>query len=482
MLPSIPSRVGARSVLLLTLLTSLAGPACAPAGPAPVPRAPDVVVLVVDTLRADRLGCYGHGRPTSPFLDALAREGTRFADVTSQFSWTVPSLVSIVTGTYLTGKRTALAPGERTLAEAFRAAGYRTLGATSNVLVGPDTALDRGFDAFAFPDLATWDEDAALADVLDDVRAPLAEVLTEPDRPPVLLWLHTMEPHDPYRQHAELEAELPVAEGPELDPAGRHAELLARRGFAARAEGELARARLLRGRYDQEVRATDEGVRELFGELRELGLLDNGLFALLSDHGEGLWDHATPAHAVQHVGTRAESDPLTLFYQKHGSIQYQEVVRTPLILWGAGVPSGAVVASPVENLDLLPTLAELCGLATPDAVDGRSLVPLMSGAADDRELVCSHGVGTASVREVATSLKLVVSKRGAAGGEAFELYDLARDPGERRNVAGERPADLARLRTAYERWLGDHGSEEPAPWPPPLQGRLGAIGYGADDV
>ena len=224
-LPGVPT-------LSLWLGSALALGACG--GPEPVPtRAeapPDVVMILVDTLRSDRLSCYGYPLPTSPRIDRLADEGVLFEDVSSQATWTLPSMVSILHGRYLTAYRDSLAPELPTLPELFSEAGYRTVGLVGNKGVSALGGFDRGFDAFDSQSRTMEGLEQALWEQLD---APgLGFAWTDAGRPPLFLYLHPMDPHMPYVPHPELDASVPPKGAPPPMPRDWQREVFAARGTA----------------------------------------------------------------------------------------------------------------------------------------------------------------------------------------------------------------------------------------------------------
>ncbi|MCK6448940.1 MAG: sulfatase [Planctomycetes bacterium] len=431
-----------------------------------VVRRPDVVFVLIDTLRADRLACYGYPRPTSPFLDSLAARGVLFEDATCQFSWTRPSMVSLMEGRYLTGYRDAIEPDAPTLAESFRRAGYRTVGLVANASVNAETGFARGFEHYDSGDMLG--RGPVYADDLRDVEE-LASALWEPldralapatdgERAPVFLYLHVMDVHDPYDAYAEHATELPETGAVPVTPAGWQLELLRAHGPPTSAPDathadDLAELERERGRYDQGVRHTDAQLEWLFGELGERGLLDHAVVAIAADHGEGLWEHLTPATDAELATFPARE----FFYQKHGASQFQEVIATPLVFVAPGARAGLRVREAVENVDLFPTLLEFCDLAAPEGLHGRSLAAVARGEAPAssvaREFVYSFGVHGNSLREVATGLKLVMPRgKALAAGHAVQLYELGSDPDERRDLASERPDDVRRLLAAFVAW------------------------------
>lgn len=450
-----PRRAWLGSATLLLVVASLG---CSEPTPA---RKPDVVLVVLDTLRADRLSCYGYPRPTSPFLDRLASEGALFEDVTCQFSWTRPSMVSMFHGRYLTSFRDALHPEIPSLAEVFRSAGYRTVGVVANQLVNEDGGFARGFDHFDVrATSAPGDSNRVFRDLAElgrDLWDPLGQAMEAGDgeRPPLLVYIHALDPHAPYEPHADLDAELPIDEALPVEPPEWLAETMRELGPPG-PEGDRDWSRGLRqlhherGLYDQGVRYTDRELEKIFDRLRELGVLEHAIVAVVSDHGESLWEHVTPLPPDE----LAELPPYELFYQSHGASQYQEVITTPFILWGEGVPAGLRLAQPVENVDLFPTLLELADVATPGGLQGRSLVPLMERRPDEwREFVFAYGVHGNAVREPKTGWKLILPRGNALqAGHGPKLFDVRADPHERHDVSAENPEVVERLVRAWKQW------------------------------
>lgn len=486
-----------RAAPFAAALAAFLAPSIAGCGGPREPDRPDVVLVVIDTLRADRLSCYGYERPTSPFLDSLAEEGTLFEDHTCQFAWTLPSMVSLFTGRYVPLVREQMIADAPTLAESFQSAGYRTLGVVANQLVHPEAGFDRGFDHFdARPSRITQpvgedvDNPRRIAELCEDLWGPLEEALevdASGERPPVFVYLHPLDPHDPYKAWPELMDVLPIGGAAPLEPEGWHDERLDAAGNERRKrDEELLDLLGERGRYDQEIRAMDDELRAAFARLGELGVLDDCVVVVCADHGEGLWDHESPMQK----GGRRRTKVRNFFYQIHGQTLHEEIVATPWILWGRGVPAGLRVRQGTENVDVFPTLLELCDLPAPAGpLHGRSVVPLLEGRDTEwRDYVFSAASrGRATVREVSTGLKLHLHRGALKGKEsrAAELYDLRADPLERHDLAAERPADVERLRDKILTWFAEH------PLPPVGEGdapseafleRLRQLGYTGEDT
>lgn len=449
------------AVLLVGLSTLVLGASCSER------QRPDVVLIVVDTLRADRLSTYGYARPTAPFLDSLAAEGTLFEDTTSQSSWTLPSMVSLFTGRYLTEYRDFIDESTPTLPESFARAGYRTVGASANILLTSQAGFIRGFEHYDASPRPRTAEDASfrardIDELLSDVDAPLRTALrrdADGKRPPVFFYLQPFDPHDPYENHERLHEALPPIDILKVAPLDWQRERFAQQGPTGPKSSpnwfnEWRYMDANRAYYDLEVRHTDERLAQAVEHWRTLGLFDNTILAFVSDHGEGLWDHVS----LMRDQELAQSPPPLFFYQKHGGHLYEEAVRTPFLLWGAGVPAGKRVAEPVENIDLFPTLLELCELPVPGRLDGKSLVPALRGRTMRRDFVHSFVLHGTSIRELSTGLKLVEPSAYARTrvGNAPELYDLSADPEERMNLAASRPDEVARLSAEIARWRERH--------------------------
>ncbi len=326
------------------VLAALLG--CARAGDA----RPNVVLIVVDTLRADRLGTYGFPADTSPALDAIAARGARFAKVLAPSSWTRSSIGALVTSLH---PRTlgifheyhdALDDRFVTLAEVLWAAGYRTLGATANPNINSAYRFHQGFDAYTDSDVVfPWmraepgqrkTEHVPLPAGRDLYAALLAELAGGGGRP-FYVQVNVMEVHE----HLSTKEPVPPPY-----------------------EG------LFRGRADEgylrAVRRASDEAAEFIAAVEALPGGGNTLFVVTSDHGEGLGDHPDVSHGAQ-----------------HGFLLYASQLHVPLILYhpDGGVPAGRVVQQPVRLLDVMPTVLDFVGLAGPPGMTGRSLLPLLRG-------------------------------------------------------------------------------------------------------
>ena len=419
----------ARSTATLCALT-LALVACSRERPAPAPPR-HLVLVTIDTLRADHLGCYGNRDVETPHLDRLAREGALALDMSVQVPLTRPSHTTILTGLYPAehGIRDNVSPAlgaeVPTLATRLKGAGFETAAFVSSVVLSRQSGLARGFDAFS----DRFDVGADDARFLNTIQrrgdGPTAEAIAWIEKPRAsrfFVWLHLYDPHDPY-------------EPPEP--------------FASRYADRP---------YDGEVAFTDELVGRLEAALDRLGLTAETLLVVTSDHGEGLGDHGEAVH---------------------GYFVYESTLAVPLLLRGPGVLAGTRLAVTARSVDLLPTLTDLLGLATPEGarLSGRSLaVALRGGASPANEPTYAESLtpllhfGWSDLRALRDGRwKYIQAPRP-------ELYDLRDDPKEAHDLARALPTRTEALRTALARRLEAERQTAQAPAaaaavPPELQFR-----------
>lgn len=387
-----------------------------------VPRV-NLVLISLDTLRADHLGSYGYARPTSPTSDArIATQGTLFERVSTSFPHTVGSHMTLFTGVdpCVHGlDQTAWKDTRRvrdhvtTLAEALRAAGYETAAFTENAWVTAQIGFDRGF--------ATFVEDSGVGFNNGNVEVTFrrgAEWLATHGREPFFLFLHTYQVHEPY------------------EPPPGYVEQVA----SGHGTDRVAQENAL---YDGEIRYTDDVLARLLAALEQSGLEGNTLLVVTADHGQHFGEHRTFGHST------------TL---------YEPVLHVPLILRGPGIPAGLRIPDPVGLIDVAPTVLELLGVPAPKDIQGRSLVPALHGEAlPPRDTYAELPErGLLAVRR--GSLKLILAQKS----DAKFAFDLAADPGEEVDIASRLPATL------WQQIADDHrehcrhdapmpSSDEPAP-------------------
>jgi arylsulfatase len=399
-------------------------------------RAPSVVLLVADTLRADHMSLYGHARSTTPALERLSRSAVVFERAWSQSACTFPSVNSLLTsqpaasflGEPARARRDLTGRGG--LAERLRAAGYRTWAVSASWVVRATDSphndwgggYGAGFDVF---DESCADEAAAC------VNGRAIDLIDEHvgDPTPFFLYLHYLDPHDPYRPPPDHPRRFADSfEGPTDVALGDPNRIVAEPGRASAPE-----LRQLVDLYDEEIRYLDDQIDRLFAALRERALLEHTIVVLAADHGEAFGEHGDFKHC--------------------GSV-YEEQTRTPLVFWLPDRAQGRRVDRPTENLDLVPTLLDLVGVAAvAPPMHGTSLKPDLEGRGDDADLAFSSQGAWQSVTD--GRFKWIENVDRKTG----ELFDLAHDPAERtalRDAGAEIRARLeaalqARFRNATER-------------------------------
>jgi arylsulfatase A-like enzyme len=451
------SRLATRLLAAASLLSAL--PACG--GEPPPAPARNVVLVVADTLRSDRLGCYGYPRPTSPHIDALAARGTLYERCYSQANWTVPSMISLMSGASICQDDTQLPSDLETLAEAVSRAGIATAGFTANAVLRRDRGFERGLDLFE--DVELWPAPRVAERASEWLGALPRDGDGRPQR--FFLWLQLIDPHDPYTP----EPEFDVFGGPrpdqdELEPAWRAAqgEVEALQVPGARRDLDEAVAHMVAesNRYDGEVLQTDAGVGLLVDRLEALGVLDETLVIVCSDHGEMLYEQRTQplfvSAALQQLGQEPAGVDL-MFTLGHRPWYFEPLWNTPLVLAGPGFPAGLRRAGLAANLDIYPTVLEALGLRPSRPLEGRSLV---GGLEPRRERVLAYGQHTSAVLE-GDGEKLVLQplrlfeEEAPLGPRVPWLFDLRE--GERTELSTQRPDAVERLTGVIEAWHDRHG-------------------------
>lgn len=426
-----------RRIAALPLLAALAVLAAAP-GPgwaAPPAARPNILLLTIDTIRADGMGCYGYDRPVTPFLDSLAAGAIVYTNAQSTSSWTVPAITSMLCGLYPashavthgTAANGALADQEvvpasvRLVAEELKKLGYRTYGITANLHLMPEMGYGRGFDRYLC---------LGFADADSVNRAVLKwKSILPAGRAPWFLWVHYFDPHHPYEQRApwfgQFSGKVTSADGPLL--------LSARKSppKAPRPEDpQMPRfVHLARALYDSEIRYTDEYVRALF---HDLPFLSDALLVMAGDHGEEFQEHGGMIHCR------------TL---------YKESVQVPLIVrWPDGRGAGRC-ATLASLIDIPPTLVAAAGGRPPATWGGRSLLDPAALAAQPArpvlaELQRNRDYGLQQCL-VDGPWKLILNR----GLKNVELYNLESDPGEASDLARAEPGRIDDMRTRLDEFL-----------------------------
>jgi arylsulfatase A-like enzyme len=388
---------------------------------------PNVLVYVVDTMRADHLGLYGYSRNVSPEIDEFGSQAYVFDQAMAQTSWTKPAVASIFTGLGTTAhgvnhREHRLPSRLHTMAELFSDASYRTAAFTTNAYFSTDSGLRQGFDEFKLQPARASRVHQQIFEWLD----------MKEGEDPFLLYVHTIDPHAPYDPPESFRREF-AAEVE--DPAAGSFEHI--RGLAF---GEIPRTpqtdQSLIRLYDAEIAYADRQFGLLLDDLRRRGLYDEMLILFVSDHGEGFYEHGV---------------------QGHGWDLYRESTQVPMILKLPGKSSGHRVKALAQQIDLLPTLLDLAGIEIPEVIQGRSLVPLLAREpTPEAEPVPVFSYldyeGRRGMSVIYGQWKLIEPLSGSFA-PSRELYDRLADPEEKIDLAAKRPILAGYLATLVRQRL-----------------------------
>ncbi len=427
----LPVRVRASAGVAAAVLVSLVGlSACGRANRGPA----NVLVITLDTLRADHVGSYGYAAAKTPVLDALAARGARFASATTTTPLTLSAHTSLFTGTWPTTHGVRDNTGfyvddsVTTLAEVLKGRGYRTGGFVGAFVLDARWGIAQGFDHY-------FDEFDLSEDVgpgLDAIQRRGSEVvdaaatwLGQPAAAPFFAWVHLYDPHTPYDAPAEFESQFPATRD---------------------------------GAYDAEIAYADAQVGRLLSTLQAGGRLENTLVVVMADHGEQLGEHRE---------------------QSHGFFIYDASVQIPLIMAGPGI-AARVVPDQVRIVDVMPTVLDLLGVEVPSVVQGTSLRPALGGQRQEL-LAFSESwyprfhYGWSELRAVRDGrYKFILAPRR-------ELYDLTADPKELTNLAASDTARADTLERALRALVAKTSTAGAAKGPQPVDAaaeqRLRALGY-----
>ena len=386
-----------------------------------------IVLISIDTLRADRLPAYGYGATSTPHIDRLAGDGILFENAYSHSPQTLPSHASIFTGElpFEHGVRDnigfSLKAGQRTLQGALRERQYTTGGFVSAYVLRKQVGMDQGFDRYD-DELTPASADKPLGQMQrpgTDTLSAATKWLDEQAARKFFLFFHIYEPHRPYTPPSHIKASHP---------------------------------------YDGEVNYADEIVGRLLDHLRAKNLYDAATIVLLSDHGEGLGDHGE---------------------DEHGIFLYRETTHVPLIVkLPGGAHGGRRVAAPVQHVDIMPTLLELSGADGATSRHGRSLVPALTG---------TGALPAASIYSESLSPRYHFgwSELYALSDDRYrlirapkdELYDLEQDPKELKSIAGERAQVRTAMRRALDGLIATTKVSAPSAVSAEDRQKLAALGY-----
>ncbi|MEM7307976.1 MAG: sulfatase, partial [Planctomycetota bacterium] len=403
-------------------------------------RPRNVVLIGIDSLRWDRLGCYGARREISPHIDELAASGCRFERAYTSAPWTMPAVATVLTGQYpsmhgVIRPEHALSDDTQTLAEILSDAGYSTSGVISNRLVGERAGFAQGFERFH--EGHAIDHAYISTEGVTDVAVEELRRLAGEERP-FLLFAFYFDPHYDYHDHDEIDFAAPAA--------GRltgQEKIHQLRALPDMTDEELG---FLRDRYDEEIRYTDAGIGRLLATLDELGRRDDTLVVLVSDHGEAFYEHGWLGHVRD---------------------LYEELVRVPMIIRDPSAPAPFVATDPVSIAAITPTVVEALGLGQVGAgFQTSSVLPQV------------HGRAMELLDPVFFEVDFVPLSRANAGKEAHKIgivhadrklirdlkngtaehYRLSNDPDERNDLGeAENGAVLFEALDLHQRMIATGG-------------------------
>jgi arylsulfatase A-like enzyme len=436
----------------------------------PAPPPPNVILIVVDALRADHLAHYGYPRPTSAGLDAFAAQATRFSDCQAPAPWTNPSVASLFTGLHPERHRNnpfgaALSPDLDTLAETVRAAGWRTAAISFNPGIRSELAYDQGFDEF--------DEFLGRSADYPDTEEMVARVgawLERRPEGPFFLYLQPMNVHGPYRVPKEHQGVL-LGRPPSREfryYQGYMHDILRNGKVELRPQVPKSYVESLVDKYDTAVRYTTDQLDLLFTMLDRADLFRDALIIVTADHGEELFDHGGFSH---------------------GYTLHREVLHVPLYIKLPGQTEGGVEGSAATLMDIMPTILDVLDIPVDRDFDGRSLLPLLEGRAEPGSSVGKPRLyqvawrGRCKGRAIADDgLKLIEIESNYEGlQDVVRLYDEQADPGETADLSSERTEAVDRLRAELARLFKEAAARAVAPPENRLnqldEDRLKALGY-----
>jgi len=418
-----------RAVLGSLFLCSLAAAQAEPGAGAPRrdDAASNVLLIVIDTLRADRLSCYGYGRATTPAIDRLAARGRRFARAYATAPWTLPSTASLLTGLQpdvhgATGFLASVSPEARLLAEELADRGFETAAFIGNYFVQPLFGFERGFSSYNGDCMV--DRAGINSDRISDKAI---EWLSRPRERPFLLYLHYFDPHYNYWEHEGF-----AFGGEDTDRVFSGEDIFELRDHVK--EFDAADRARLDALYDSEVAFTDHHVGRVLDHLERTGRAADTLVVVTSDHGEALGEHGWIGHTIQ---------------------LYEESVRIPLVIAGPGVTPGVSDAEPVQLDDVLAPLLALAAGGAEAEFTGPA-ARLDPGLQPDEALLAVQITGSDEPGEARPAR---ITRRGAwrlvvdrdeSGADSYRLFKIDEPKGRRRKQPGDFPAEMKLLLEARQ--------------------------------
>jgi arylsulfatase A-like enzyme len=409
---------------------------------------PNILLISVDSLGANHLGCYGYERNTSPNMDALASEGVLCERLICSGIPTFPSYTTLYTGQHPITHGIVAHPCENeldrqapSLPGLFLQAGYNTCAVDS--LMRSRLWFGRGYEFYIDPSIRHTL--LHLAVTCEELNARAIAWLQAHASEPFFLFIHYWDPHWPYNAPERYRGLF--YEGNSTDPDNRSLDTwwqyplgaAARNTWLRTGDGVVTDAEYVIALHDQEIRYLDDGIESLLAALGDLGLAENTLVVLTADHGESMTEHG-------------------IFFEHHGL--YECTLHVPLIIrWPGHLLNGVRLPYTLQMQDIAPTLLEAAGLSIPTAMDGRSFWKLLTGqeqAGGHKRVISSECYWQAKWSLRTDHHKFILAREpDLYGNPPRELYDLMVDPGEDHNIADEQPEIAAAMEAELEGWIAD---------------------------
>jgi arylsulfatase A-like enzyme len=412
----------------------------APAGVAKA-GAPNVLIITIDTARADHFGIFGNAQIKTPVIDSLARQGARFHNTYSQFSQTNPSHASIFTGTYPAIHKLMhhgvdkVSTDLPTLAETLSWAGYNTAGIYSWPLFDPGwSGLEAGFKHYqgTYANLFPEETDPfryrnGRADLTTNA---VVSWLRNRSSGAFFLWVHYQDPHYPYTPPPPFDTMYVPADCGSC-PDGSWKTIDNIKNKYPYTDKEIA---TIVARYDGAISFTDREIGRIIEELKRTGDLANTIIVLLADHGEAFNENGRWFHPY---------------------VLYNTAIHIPLIVvYPPAIPADTKVDSVVRTIDVMPSVLELAGVPIPRQVEGKSLMPLVTGTeSGDQRTAVTQVLDNVTISMVRKNWKIIRDHRTGD----IELYNLSGDPKENNNLVNDEPSIVASLVSELDAWMASHG-------------------------
>jgi arylsulfatase A-like enzyme len=415
-----------------------------------VSKRPNILLISIDSLRADHLGCYGYPKPTSPFIDSLAGEGVLAESLFCPGLPTYPSYTTLYTaqhplthGILAHGSDAKLDRNAPFLPHVLVEAGYTTC-AIDNLMHGR-IWFGRGYEFYIDPSVKL--SMLTMNVTCDQLNARAIPWLRQHGDEPFFLFIHYWDPHWPFMPPASYNNLFYEGDNPTdksnraLEPFWKHPlGAVAKETWLRTPKGPITDPAYVSALYDREIRYLDDGISRLLQALDAAGLAENTLVLFTADHGESLTEHG-------------------IFFDHHGL--YDCTTHVPLIArWPGRLPSGVRIPDMVQVMDIAPTILEAAGIAAPASMEGRSFWKLLTGeeAGDPSRtrVISAENTWQSSWSLRTATHKLILARdTDVTGRPEVELYDLIADPQEERNIANEEPQRVAAMRDELEGWIAE---------------------------